>query len=159
MIDNLPPYITIGFIITTLLTLLLFNSAVSYSNSESVRNNSKAIFLGLTIWLLLQALLSYKNVYCSSMKELPPRIFLMGIMPMNIIIILLFISKKGRAFMDSLDLSRMALINTVRIPVEIILYLLYINKAIPEILISWRGFLHLLFMLASKKEALSKMDY
>ncbi len=57
-----------------------------------------------------------------------------GIAPTILLILLLLLSKNGRDFMNSLDLEKITLINTIRIPVEIILYLLYINKVIPELM-------------------------
>jgi nitrogen fixation-related uncharacterized protein len=132
--ENLPIYISISFIVTSIVTLLLFYWAITNSSSENIRKKSKSILLGLTIWLFIQAVLSLKNVYSLNTNSFPPKIILFGIAPTILTILLLFISKKGRAFIDSLDLAKITLINTVRIPVEIILYLLFINKVIPELM-------------------------
>lgn len=46
----------------------------------------------------------------------------------------LFRSKKGKEFIDSLPLKQITLISIVRIPVELVLWWLFIYKAIPEAL-------------------------
>lgn len=134
MIQNLPTYISISFIITSIVTLLLFYWVIKNSNSENVRKKSRIILLGLTIWLLIQGILSLKNVYSLNTNSMPPKIILFGIAPTILTLLLLFLSKKGRTFIDSLDVAKLTLINTVRIPVEIILYLLFINCVIPKLM-------------------------
>lgn len=47
---------------------------------------------------------------------------------------LLFVTKKGRKFIDSLPLKNLTWLNTVRVPVEIVLYWLFINNAIPKLM-------------------------
>lgn len=59
---------------------------------------------------------------------------LFGILPPILVIILLFATSKGRQFFDSLPLKNITYLNIVRIPVEIILFWLFINKAIPELM-------------------------
>jgi len=134
MITNLPIYISISFIITSILTLLLFYWIIKNSKSESIRKKSKIILLGLTIWLIVQSILSLKNIYSSNTNSMPPKIILLGIAPTILTVLLLFFSEKGRIFIDNLDVAKLTLINTVRIPVEIILYVLFINSVIPELM-------------------------
>lgn len=134
MIPNLPIYISISFIITSIVTLLLFYWIIKNSNVENVRKKSNLILVGLIIWLLIQGILSLKNIYSSNTNSMPPKIILLGIAPTILTLLLLFFSEKGRIFIDSLDVAKLTLINTVRIPVEIILYVLFINGVIPELM-------------------------
>ncbi|MGB0850915.1 MAG: hypothetical protein ACPGTP_06695 [Bacteroidia bacterium] len=46
----------------------------------------------------------------------------------------LFLTEKGRLFIDSLDVQTLTLLHTVRIPVEICLLWLSIQKLIPELM-------------------------
>ena len=46
----------------------------------------------------------------------------------------MFLLPKGRAFLDSLDPGILCLLHTVRIPVEIGLYALFLHQLIPEIM-------------------------
>src|SRR5579862_123753 len=134
MIKNLPTYITITFVLTTVAMLALFIWIIKSSLSEPARKKSTFIFFGLTIWLAVQAVLTLKNVYNTDTNSLPPKIMVVGILPPILTILLLFSTTKGRQFMDSLPLKNLIYLNLVRIPVEIVLYMLFINKAIPELM-------------------------
>ena len=134
MIENLPVYILLIFGLTTVATLLLFIWTIRNSNSEPTRKKSTPIFIGLTIWLTIQAVLTLKNIYNSDTDTFPPKILLTGILPTIFTIILLFATSKGRQFIESLPLKNLTYLNIVRIPVEIILFWLFLNKAIPELM-------------------------
>ena len=134
MIDNLPTYISLTFGLTTFATLQLFIWTIRNSNSEQTQKKATPIFIGLTIWLTIQAVLTFKNIYNSDKNSFPPKIMLIGILPTILTIILLFATSKGRQFIDSLPLKNLTYLNIVRIPVEIVLFWLFLNKAIPELM-------------------------
>ena len=134
MIDNLPTYISLTFGLTTIATLLFFIWTIRNSNSELTRKKAMPIFIGLTIWLIIQAVLTLKNIYNSDTNTFLPKIMLIGILPTILVIILLFATTKGRKFIDSLPLKNLTYLNIVRMPVEIVLYWLFLNKAIPELM-------------------------
>ena len=134
MIDNLPTYISLTFGLTTLITLQLFIWTIRKSNSEQTQKKATPIFIGLTIWLTIQAVLTFKNIYNSDTNSFPPKIMLIGILPTILTIFLLFTTLKGRQFIDSLPLKNLTYLNIVRIPVETILFWLFLNKAIPELM-------------------------
>lgn len=92
------------------------------------------IIVSLILWLIIQAVLTLKNVYNSDTNSFPPKIMLFGVLPPLLIIIALFSMKKGRQFIDSLLLTNITYLNIVRIPVEIVLFWLFLNKAIPELM-------------------------
>lgn len=134
MIENLPTYISLIFEMTTVATLLLFIWTVRNSNSELTQKKATPIFIGLTIWLIIQAVLTLNNIYNSDTTTFPPKIMLFGILPAFLTIPLLFFTKNGKQFIDSLPLKNLTYQNIVRIPVEIILFWLFLNKAIPELM-------------------------
>jgi hypothetical protein len=122
------------FGLTTVATLLLFIWTIRNSNSEQTRKKTTPIFIGLTIWLAIQTILTLKNVYNVDTNSFPPKILLFGILPTILTVIILFATKKGRKFIDSLPLKNFTYLNIVRIPVEIVLFWLFLNKAIPELM-------------------------
>jgi len=134
MIENLPTYISLTFGLTTVATLLLFIWTIRNSNSETTRTKSTPILIGLTIWLIIQTFLTLKNSYKIDTNTLPPKIILFGIFPAIFIILVLFVTQKGKQFIDSLPLKNLTYLNIVRIPVEIVLFWLFLNKAIPELM-------------------------
>lgn len=134
MIANLPTYISLTFGLTTLSTLLLFVWTIRNSNSETTRIKATPIFIGLTIWLVIQTILTTKNIYNSDTNSLLPKIILFGILPTILAVIFLFATQKGRQFIDSLPLKNLTYLNVVRIPVEIVLFWLFLNKVVPELM-------------------------
>jgi hypothetical protein len=123
MLTDIPASIVIIFLLTVALTFLLFINATKNKTITSII---------LIIWLLITGILSYKQVF-ENTSAIPPRLMLV-MAPAILFIILLLITKKGRGFTDSLDLKKLTLLHIVRIPVEIILYLLASHKLIPELM-------------------------
>lgn len=134
MIDNLPIFITHAFVVTTLGTLILFIWTIKNSYSEKTQKHTISILICLSIWLVIQSILSLKNIYNLDTNSIPPKIVLFGIFPTILTVIYLFASQKGRNFIYSLPLKNLIYINIVRIPVEIVLFSLFLNKAIPELM-------------------------
>ncbi len=93
------------------------------------------ITLVLLLWLIAQALITISGIYYKTiLSDLPPKIILLGIAPMMLSIIILFITCKGRNFIDSLPLKTLTWLHVVRLPVEIVLYLLFLEKTVPELM-------------------------
>ena len=123
MLNTLPAYITAVFIATVLLTLGLFVKAIK----------NKAIVAIISIlWLALTGALAY-NGFFKDDSGLPPH-FIFAVLPPLITIILLLTIKTCRRFIDNIDLRTITLLHIVRIPVEMVLYWLYLNKAVPGLM-------------------------
>ncbi len=121
--ENLPAYISIVFALTTIFTVGLFYKAT---------NNSKPILIILLMWLALQSAIALTGFYTIT-DTIPPR-FLLLVFPPLLFIIALFITSKGRQFIDSLDIKTLTILHTVRIPVEIVLFWLFVGKTVPELM-------------------------
>jgi len=134
MIENLPLFITLTFGLTAIGTLILFAGTIKNSVSTSIRAGSNMIIIGLILWLIIQAILALKGIYKSDTNSLPPKIFLLGILPPILTIVYLFTTQLGKQFVDSLPLKNLTYINIVRVPVELVLFWLYLNKAVPELM-------------------------
>lgn len=121
--DKLSPFITILFILVTLYSIYQFFSAA---------NNSKKVLLTLLSLLLLQGILGYVGFY-QKFNTVPPR-FTLLLGPSLVIIIALFISKKGKIFLDGLNIQKLTILHVLRIPVEIVLFSIFTAGYIPEIM-------------------------
>lgn len=121
--ENLPAYISILFGFTTILTAWLFYKAAC---------NSKPVILIILIWLAIQAFIARSGFYIVT-DTLPPR-FLLLVLPPLLGIAGLFMTPKGRKFIDSLDLKSLTILHIIRIPVELVLFLLFTYKTIPELM-------------------------
>jgi hypothetical protein len=121
--ENLPAYIGIIFSLVTLITVLLFYKASNYSTIT--------LYI-LTSWLLVQGIIGYSEFYTVT-NVMPPR-FVVLIAPPFLFIALLFLTTKGRIYLDSLDTNILTLLHTIRIPVEIILFWLFLADTIPQLM-------------------------
>jgi hypothetical protein len=134
MIENLPLYISLLFGCTTIATLLLLFWTIKNATSEKTRKSAKFIAIISVVWLVIQAVLSWNNVYNTNTDAFPPKIILLGILPVICSIIVVFSTSKGRQFIDNLPLKNLTYLHVVRIPVELVLYWLFLNKTIPQIM-------------------------
>ena len=121
--ESLPYYIPIVFILTTLLTLVMVYKA---------NNKAKLLLLGMFIWMVIQAVISLSGFYTVT-AGIPPRFALLLIPPV-LFIIILFLLKKGLVFIDGFDTKTLIMLHIVRIPVELTLYWLFLNKKVPQLM-------------------------
>jgi len=133
MIPDLPIYISALFVVTTIAMVLLFNWVVRRSAIHSVKKATAILVLQL-IWLTLQGALAYNRIYSTNLKMTPPRLLILGLLPPILVIVWLFLSKTGRVFIDSLPLKPLIILNVIRIPVEVVLFCLYLNGTVPQLM-------------------------
>jgi hypothetical protein len=121
--ENLPDYLAPLFMVTTVLTIILFAQATPSRNFTMVF---------LLIWSGIWYFVADRGFFLDTAATPPRVIFMMG--PVVLFIIALFVTKKGKQFIDSLDLKRLTMLHIVRLPVEIVLMILAIHKTIPDLL-------------------------
>ncbi len=131
MIPNLPFFVSLLYILFASLTLRYLMNLVK--SSIEFQSKAKTIILILLGWLIIQGLLSYFNFYSTNAKTIPPKIVLL-VWPPLILIIILFLSKTGKRFIDSLPLLNITYYNSIRIAVELSFMCLLYYKAIPELM-------------------------
>jgi len=119
--------ISILFVVITLLTVWQFYNA---------SHKSKTVIVCLSVWLILQAIIGSTGFY-QVVRSVPPR-FVLLIGPGLILSVLLLFTKRGRNFMDTLNIQKLTLLHVVRIPVEITLYFVYTANLIP-LLMTFEG--------------------
>jgi hypothetical protein len=111
------------FALTVALSIYLFYKAAHHSKT--------ALFV-LLGWALLQSAVGLGGFYTKT-AGLPPRIML-TVVPTIIAMIFLFVTGKGRVFIDGLDKGMLTLLSVVRIPVEIVLFLLFTSGSVPKLM-------------------------
>ncbi|MBC7486965.1 MAG: hypothetical protein H7282_09470 [Cytophagaceae bacterium] len=121
--QHLPLFTGIFFGLTTCTTVLFFYRATHYS---------KTVLSVLVIWLAIQAVIALTGFYTVT-DVMPPR-FPLLIAPALLFILLLFVTRRGGLFLDQLDLQTLTILHIVRIPVELILYWLFLFRVIPEVM-------------------------
>lgn len=121
--ESLPIFISVVFGFTTLLTVAAFYWAT---------NKSKMVLLVLTAWILVQTFIGLSEFYIMT-DSLPPRILFL-VLPPFATILLLFVTKRGRTFIDGLSVERLTLLHTVRFPVEVVLFWLCMFELVPQLM-------------------------
>ncbi|MDX2190293.1 MAG: hypothetical protein SFY32_10545 [Bacteroidota bacterium] len=121
--ENLPIYISTIFILTTIVTVGLLIKAGS---------NLKNTVLLLSGWLVFQAFLGLSGFYLVT-DTIPPRFILLISIPI-LAIIIIFNTKQGKEYLNALDPGTLTLLHVIRIPVELVLFWLFLNKGVPELM-------------------------
>lgn len=114
--------VTIGFVLTTVATLWFF-----YQSAKS-RN---ALF-GILIWMTLVGALGLFGFYQIENMTPPAFLFLLG--PGVLFVFLHLLTARGRRFGDKQSLKWLTLLHIVRIPVEIVLYYVFLEGFIPDLM-------------------------
>ena len=134
MTENLPTYIPVVFALTTMVTLILFYLAIKFSPEENTARKANTAAVMMTIWLSVQAAITWLGIYHADLMALPPRIMLFGVLPALLVIVAMFATHSGRQFIDSLSLKHIHWLHIVRIPVEIVLLWLFLHDTIPQLM-------------------------
>lgn len=121
--EHLPIYISILFVLTTFLTLFFFYKAAA---------RPKTALIVLLVWMSLQTAVGISGFYTIT-DTIPPR-FLLLVGPPLILIIVFFASAKGRQYIDSLNPKWLTLLHVVRVPVELVLFWLFLHKTVPQLM-------------------------
>ncbi len=132
--ETLPIYLPLAFGVTTLATLCIFFLAMRQSAAVGTRKNALWVSLGLAVWLTLHAVLSLNQVYTLAPLTMPPRLFVLAVLPNILAIVLLFSTPAGRRWMDGLPLRTLTFLHVVRIPVELVLLGLFLHHTLPQVM-------------------------
>ncbi|MVM35026.1 hypothetical protein GO755_33680 [Spirosoma sp. HMF4905] len=119
--ENMPLYVYLTFGATVLAAVWLFFIAT---------NQSKIFLVSIGAWIVLQSVLSSIGFYSdpvSASKRFP-----MLFLPPLIFFVSRFFTKQGKLFIDGLDIKTLTIIHIIRIPVELVLFWLFVHKSIPE---------------------------
>lgn len=130
MIENLPWHISATFLITTFLTVGFFLYAVRQKVFETLP--SKIISSLLAFWILFQSVMSIGGFYLQT-NSVPPRLILYGIFP-ALLTIIFFFAFARKSFIEKLPLETLTIIHVVRIPVEMVLYWLFEQNLVPQLM-------------------------
>lgn len=127
MIENLPDYVSITFILTTFLTVGFLLYAVRQTVFETLP--AKILIFLLTFWLFFQAILALNGFH--QVYSFPPRLILFGVLPALLFILAYFIFFR-KNFIEKLPLKTLTLLSVIRIPVELVLLWLFQVGLVPE---------------------------
>ncbi|WP_055562545.1 hypothetical protein [Hymenobacter sp. AT01-02] len=124
-----PAGLAVAFALITLLAVLWFWVAARRSNPKQAR----VLLVGLLLWMAAQGFFASLGLY-QDLAARPPRLLLLAILPALLAIVAAFTTARGRRFINGLPLSTLTYLNVVRIPVELVLYGLFLAKEVPELM-------------------------
>lgn len=120
---NTPLYLYLLFIVTVMLSFLLIGRAFKAS---------KPVLICISLWLLVQSVIAATGFYTDNSSQPPHMIAI--VFPPILCIIYLFVTKKGRLIIDNVDVIWLNFLHLVRIPVEIVLLLLFKEGLVPKLM-------------------------
>ena len=135
---HLPAGVSLFFLVTVLAGVVLLWLAVC---------GKRAAIMVALLWMVVQAAIARSGFYLVT-DSLPPRLLLAAAPPL-VLIAVLFLNRRGRRFVDGMSLQWSVLLHTVRVLVEISLYLLFLYKEVPAQMTFERGNLDLLAGLSA----------
>src|SRR6476620_7386272 len=130
MLEELPPYVSVVFILTTFLTIGILLTTVKSVSLEIFP--SRLLVFTLPFWIILTGSLAVSGFYIAP-EAFPPRLVLFGIIPAVVFLVVYLVAFRGR-LIARLPLRSLTLIHVVRVPVELVLYWLFLGKLVPEVM-------------------------
>ena len=130
MIEGLPLYAPLVFLVTTLATIWFLMAASKPAGTDSFAY--KLLLFLIPLWLLLTGSLATTDFYRDP-NAMPPRVFVFGVWPAVFLILAYFIFFR-RSFIERLSLKHLTLLHVVRLPVEIVLLWLFQAGQVPRIM-------------------------
>ena len=123
MASNLPLWISISFLIITVLTIILFYKS---------HGKPKKLLIFIIGWSILQSILAYTGFY-ENVTTSPPR-FGLVLIPIVLLIGYGLLPKQRKAMMTRQNITQATRMHSIRIVVELILLQLFIHKLVPELM-------------------------
>jgi hypothetical protein len=132
MIEEATALTSIGFILLVGITFV-FLIFLSAQVGKHVPFKSSVVLAVIVCWIIIQSVLAYTNFYSSHTEATPPRFFL-AVLPVFLSIAILFNTRKGKLLIDALPVEPLYWFHSIRVPVELVLYGLFLQKEIPELM-------------------------
>jgi hypothetical protein len=128
--ETLPGYVSIVFILTTFASVAFLLQAAKRIGLQTLP--SRLLLFLLPLWIFFQVMLGVGGFYQVT-DVLPPRIAVFGVLPAVLLIVVFFVFFRT-SFIEKLPLKHLTLVHTIRIPVEIVLYWLFLGGAVPQLM-------------------------
>ena len=127
MLENTPTFIAILFGATVLITI----------NWLYIASRSKTFLVVALIWTALQSALGLSGIYQDT-ESIPPKLVLFGVLPAIVCIVVMFLTSRGKKFIDDINLKTLTYFHTIRIPVEVVLALLF-HQGLVSVYMTFEG--------------------
>jgi hypothetical protein len=129
MLPDAPVLLELLFFFICAASLCLLHNALETVNKKT----ANVVTLMMIGWGMLQSALS-DNGYYRDYQTFPPRLFMVGILPILIVIVTVLIYPPTRNRLIRICLESLTWIHVIRIPVELTLLWLFVQNAVPELM-------------------------
>jgi len=133
-VQELPIYVSSIFFLCTLYILAVLFWICKSSPHRHISKKAIGLMFFFFVWLKFQARMSTNGTYSNFPDAIPPKIFLLGILPAVIIVIILFTSSSTKSFIETIPLQQLHALHIVRVPVELGLWALFAQGMIPQVM-------------------------
>lgn len=127
--SDAPEYIELTFLACVLSTFCFLVFSIMQASGKS-RKRGYVISTLLLVWIVAISLIAM-NGWFLNFESFPPRLFLF-VLPALLLIVGSFVWKTSRDFLMKLPISSLTYLHIVRIPVEIVLWWLFLKSLVPE---------------------------
>ncbi|QQS33204.1 MAG: hypothetical protein IPM50_01080 [Acidobacteriota bacterium] len=126
--DQLSPAVSVLFILTTFVTVGILLHGAKKVGIDTLP--TRILVFVLPLWILFQGMLATGGFYANTASE-RPHLLIFGVGPAFLFSIFFVLGFRG-SFIQRLPLTFLIGVHIVRIPVEIVLYLLYERGLVPR---------------------------
>jgi len=123
MIEGVPIWISLLFLITAVATIVLFY----YANSKP-----KLIAVIIVLWSAIHSVLAFNGFYQNT-SAFPPR-FGLVLLPTTLLIIYGLLPKQQQWFIENRNIKISTFLHSIRVPVEIVLFQLFVYEQVPKLM-------------------------
>jgi len=128
--EEIPPYINLVFVATTIATFGFMAYSVKTSFGKEKSNFPIAYIVLIVTWLSLTVLLA-KDLFFYDLDFMPPKIFLF-VAFFLLISLIPFFTNQGRKMLKNMPITSLTYLHIIRVPVEIVLWWLFLEGKVPE---------------------------
>ena len=128
-LDNIPTYVSLTFLACVITCFGFLYYAASKADGDK-GNGAVTMTTFIAIWVFVVTVLTLQGFFLN-FDSMPPRIFLF-LGAMMLIITGLFVHPKSRTFIGQMPITTLTYLHIVRVPVEIVLWWLFIGGAVAE---------------------------
>lgn len=127
--ENIPPYVGITFFACVITTF----GFLYYASSEASTKRGNVPIIVTTfiaVWIFFISLLALQH-YFLDFESMPPRLILWVFFTI-VCVVLLFLFKSSRRFIEKMPITTLTYIHIIRVPVEIVLWWLFVHGTVAE---------------------------
>ena len=128
--ESIPGYVSIVFILTTFASVAFLLQAAKAAGLH--RLPCRILLFLLPLWIFFQAVMATGGFYLVT-SGTPPRLVIFAVLPALALIAAYFVFFR-ESFIDRLPLKILTMLHVVRIPVEIVLFWLFVGGAVPQVM-------------------------